>query len=217
MELCYALALVACLVQLIRTGYARRLPLFTAATVASLAFEACYQPYSLPWLRQWYPWLVSPLLLLRALAVAEAFVVSSRDFRQRRLIAAASVLLALLFASVIAWRFGGGDVLHSAIHARRVIVVGLAAFLGIYALLVWSAGYRRSGIIDAHVGLLFAVCAVMAAGSVARLAWPGGNWQAASDATYAACALIYLTWGASFSIPAPQPAPLHPGNSTQAA
>lgn len=202
MDLLYLLSLVACLGQLLRTGYARRLPLFALSVAVAICFELTYQPYSPSWLRDSYARMVAPLLVLRALAVGEAFVVSSRGFAQRRFIAAAAVLLGLLFAAVMAWRFGGGDVLDSAIHARRVVVVGLAAFLGVYLLLLWSTGYKRSGVLDFHVVLLFSVCSVMACTAVLRMAHQGGIWQAADTVAYAACALIYLTWAASFSIPA---------------
>lgn len=216
-DLLYVLSLVACLGQLLLTGYARRLPLFALSVAVAICFELTYQPYSLPWLRDWYARMVTPLLVLRALAVAEAFVASSRGLPQRRLIAACAVMLGLLFAAVIAWRFGGGDALHSAIHARRVIVVGLAAFLGVYLLLTWSTGYRRSGAIDFHVVLLFALCSVMASTAVLRMAHPGGIWQAADTVAYAACALIYLTSAASFAIPEPPHGPLPRGIPTTAA
>ena len=197
----YLLSMMGCLVQLFRTGFARRLPLFTLATCASIGFEISYQPYSMAWLRDWYPWMVSPLLACRALAVGESFVVSSTGFRHRRMIAAAALFLALLFAAVIAWRFAATDVLHSAIQARRVVVVGLSAFLGVYTMLMWSVGYRRSGLLDFHVVLLFLLCSVMGLSAVLRMAYPVGIWQAANDASYAACSLLYITWGVAFSIP----------------
>lgn len=202
MDVLYLLSIAACLIQLARTGYARRLPLFALSVVGAIGFEVAYQPYSPEWLRSSYVLFVTPLLTLRALSVAEAFVVSSRGFQHRRLLAAAGVMIALLFAAIIAWRYGGGDVLHSAIHARRVVVVGLAAFLGVYLLLLWSTGYRRSGAVDFHVVMLFALCSVMASTAVLRMAYPSGIWQAANEVSYAACALIYLTMAASYEIPA---------------
>lgn len=194
--------MVVCLVQLWRTGFGRKLPLFALATCASVCFELSYQPYSMGWLKTWYPWMVTPLLACRALAVAEGFVASSRGFRHRRMIAAAALFLALMFAAVIAWRFAANDILHSAIQARRVVVVGLSAFLGVYILLMWSVGYRRSGVFDFHVLLMFLLCFVMGAASVLRMAYSIGIWQTANDASYAACSILYLTWAVAFELPA---------------
>jgi len=201
MNLVFVVSVTVCLVALLLAGMWRKLPLFTIATLVSLLFELSYQPYSNSWLKSWYPWLVTPLLLCRALSVAEAFCVSSTGFRQRRMIASAALCLALLFAAVIAWRFAATDVLHSAIQARRVIVVALAAFLGVYVMLMWSIGYRRSGVVDFHVLLLFLLCSVMASSSVLRMASTTSVWQATNDVSYIACSLIYLTWGAAFAIP----------------
>lgn len=201
MDLFFVVSVAACLAALMILGVWRRLPLFTLATAASLLFELSYQPYSSGWLKSWYPWLVTPLLACRALAVAEAFFVSSANFRQRRLIAASALFIALLFADIVAWRFAATDVLHSAIQMRRVVVVGLSAFLGVYMLLMWSVGYKRAGLLDLHVLLMFLLCSVMGASSVLRMARMLETWQAANDASYAACGLIYLTWVAAFSIP----------------
>jgi hypothetical protein len=198
MDLVFVISTTMCLSALLLAGMWRKLPLFTIATLASLLLELSYQPYSAGWLKSWYPWLVTPLLACRSLAVAEAFVVSSHGFRHRRMIAAAALFLALLFAAVIAWRFASADVLHSAIQARRVVVVGLSAFLGVYMLLMWSVGYKRSGVFDLHVLLMFLLCSVMGATSVMRMARLLESWQAANDASYAACSMVYLTWVVAF-------------------
>lgn len=202
MDLIFLISLFACLVQLVRSGYWKRLPVFAIATVFSIVFEFLYQPYSPAWLRSWYATLVTPLLLARVASVAEAFFVSSVGLRQRRLVAMSAVFLALLFAAVIAWRFSSTDVLHSAIQARRVLVVGMAAFLGVYILLMWSVGYRRSGMLDFHVVLMFFLCLSMAAFAVLRMAYPVGIWALANDAAYAACSAVYLTWALAFWLPA---------------
>ena len=201
MDLVFVFSIATCLTALLLAGTWRRLPLFTVASVLSLLFELSYQPYSSDWLKTWYPWMVTPLLVLRALAVAEAFIVSSTELRNRRMIAAAAVFFSLLFAAVIAWRFSTADMLHSAIQARRVVVVGLSAFLGVYMLLMWSVGYRRSGLMDFHVLLMFSFCSVLSVTSVLRMAGMLGSWQAAGDFSYAACSLIYLTWAVAFSTP----------------
>jgi hypothetical protein len=201
MDLVFVISMTACFAALLLAGMWRKLPLFTVATLASLLFELSYQPYSTDWLKSWYSWLVTPLLICRALSVAEAFTVSSTGFRQRHVIASAALFLALMFAAVIAWRFAATDVLHSAIQMRRVVVVGLAAFLGVYMLLMWSIGYKRAGMLELHVLLLFLLCSVMSATSVMRMARLLDSWQAANDASYAACSLIYVTWALSFSIP----------------
>jgi hypothetical protein len=201
MDLVFVISTTACLAALLLAGMWRKLPLFTIATLASLLFELSYQPYSAGWLKPWYPWLVTPLLILRSLSVMEGSAVSSATLPQRRLIASAAIFLALLFAAMVAWRFAAADVLHSAIQARRVIVVGLAAFLGVYMLLMWSVGYRRSGLLDLHVLLMFLLCATMATSSVARMARLLDSWQAANDASYAACSLLYITWAAAFVLP----------------
>lgn len=216
MDLFFVVSVAACLAALMILGVWRRLPLFTLATAASLLFELSYQPYSSGWLKSWYPWLVTPLLLCRTLSVAEAFCVSSTGFRQRRLIAAAALFIALLFAAIVAWRFAATDVLHSAIQMRRVVVVGLSAFLGVYMLLMWSIGYKRSGLLDLHVLLMFLLCSIMGASSVLRMARMLETWQAANDASYAACALIYLTWVAAFSIPMRPHGPQHHGSLSTA-
>lgn len=200
MDLVYLLSLSVCFAVTVRTGQYRRFPLFAAATLAAILFEVAYQPFTAAWLRSWYAALVTPLLALRALSVAEAFVRSSIGFRQRKLIAATALCFALLFATVIAWRFNALDVLHSAIQARRVVVVGLAAFLGVYVLLMWSLGYRRAGVADFHVFLMFSLCSVMACSTVLRMAHPVGIWAALNDASYAACSLVYFTWAWLFSI-----------------
>lgn len=209
MDTVYLASLAICLWQLVRTGYCKHLPLFTAATTASMIFELTYNPHSMPWLKSWYVWLVTPLLALRVLAVSEAFIASSTGFKQRRVIAAAAVILALLFAAVIAWRFNAKDALYSAIQARRVIVVGLAAFLGIYILLMWSMGYRRSGLIDNHVMLLFLFFTTLATAVVLRMAYPVGIWNALNSASYLTCALLNITWAVAFEIPAPPHGQLH--------
>ncbi len=209
MDLVYLLALTFCLIQILRTGTWRRYPLFTASTAAAAVFEMAYQPYSAEWLKSCFAWLVTPLLVLRALAVAEAFVRSSSGFRQRKLVAAAALCFALLFAAVVAWRFNAADVLHSAIQARRVVVVALSAFLGVYMLLMWSVGYKRSGLADNHVLLMFLSCSVMASSVVLRMAYPVGIWEALATSSYAAAALVYITWGAVIGAqelpPCPQP------------
>ena len=191
----YLASLVYCLIQVLRTGTWRRYPLFTVSTAAAAIFEAAYQPYSPEWLKSCFALLVTPLMALRALAVAEAFVRSSAGFRQRKLVAAAALCFALLFAAIVAWRFNAVDVLHSAIQARRVVVVALSAFLGVYMLLMWSVGYKRSGLADSHVLLMFLSCAVMSSSAVLRMAFPFGIWEALATSSYAASALVYLTWG----------------------
>lgn len=193
--------MVVCLALMVRSGYFFILPCFGAATIASVLFEVAYRPYSPEWLKEWYPWIVTPLLAFRALAVAEAFIVSSARFRDRRAVASAAVFIALLFAAVIAWRFAAADVLYSAIQARRVVVVGLAAFLGVYMLLMWSVGYRRSGLLDFHVLLLFLFCSVLSVTSILRMAGMLGSWQAAGEISYAACSLVYFTWALAFGLP----------------
>lgn len=210
MDLVFVISITACFAALLLTGTWRKLPLFTVATLASLLFELSYQPHSAGWLKSWYSWLVTPLLICRALSVAEAFCVSSTGFRERRLIAATALFLALMFVAVVAWRFAAADVLHSTIQMRRVVVVGLAAFLGVYILLMWSVGYRRSGLLDLHVLLLFSMCSVMGAISVMRMAKMLDSWQAANDVSYAACSMVYLTWAVAFSTPEhPLVPPLH--------
>ncbi len=201
MDLVFVISTTVCLAALLLAGMWRKLPLFTVATLASMLFELSYQPYSVGWLKSWYPWLVTPLLVCRALSVVEAFTVSSTGFRQRHIIASAALFLALLFAAVIAWRFAATDVLHSTIQMRRVVVVGLSAFLGVYMLLMWSIGYKRAGVLDLHVLLMFLLCSVMSATSVMRMARLLDSWQAANDASYAACSMIYLTWAVAFVTP----------------
>jgi hypothetical protein len=214
MDLVFVISTTVCLAALLLAGMWRKLPLFTVATLASMLFELSYQPYSASWLKSWYPWLLTPLLTLRTLAVAEAFVVSSAGFRQRRMIAAAALFLALLFAAVVAWRFAATDVLHSMIQTRRVVVVGLSGFLGVYIMLMWSVGYKRSGLFDFHVVLMFLLCSVMAASAVLRMAYPVGIWQAANDASYAACSMVYLTWAVAFVTPERQLGPPLHGSQT---
>jgi len=199
MDLVYLLSLMYCLYQVLRTGAWKRFPLFAVSTAAACVFELSYQPYSAAWLKSCYAWLVMPLLALRSLAVAEAFVRSSTGFKHRKLIAAGALCFALLFAAVIAWRFNAVDVLHSAIQARRVVIIALAAFLGVYMLLMWSIGYQRSGQADMHVLLMFLACAVMASSVILRMATPGGIWEALSKSSYAAASLVYLSWGLLFS------------------
>ena len=195
MDLVYLLSLTYCLIQVLRTGTWRRFPLFAVSTAAAAVFEIAYQPYSAAWLKSCYASMVMPLLVLRSLAVAEAFVRSSAGFRQRKLIAAAALCFALLFAVIVAWRFNALDVLHSAIQARRVVVVALSAFLGTYMLLMWSVGYRRSGLAGLHVLLMFLACSVMAASVLLRMAYPVGIWEALAASSYAAASLVYITWG----------------------
>ena len=163
--------------------------------MAAILFQIAYDPHSPQWLRDAYPAAVSFGLALRALAVGEAFVKSAAGMKYRKFIAVSALSFALLFASVIAWRFTSGDALASAIHARRVVVVALSAFLGVYMLLMWSVGYKRSGLADSHVLLIFLSCAVMASSAVLRMAFPFGIWEALATSSYAAAALVYLTSG----------------------
>lgn len=176
--------------------------------MAAILFQIAYDPHSPQWLRDAYPPAVSFGLALRALAVGEAFVRSAAGMKHRKLIAVSALSFALLFASVIAWRFTSGDALASAIHARRVVVVGLAAFLGTYMLLMWTTGYKRSGVVDHHVLLMFCACTVMAGSAVIRMAYPGERWAALNDSAYAANAFVYLTWALLFGTPALPPARL---------
>lgn len=211
MDLVFVVCLSVCLVQLVRSGYWRVFPVFTASVVTSVAFELAYQPFSSAWLKGWYATFVTPLLVLRTLSVAEAFYKSSSGFQNRRMIAAATVFFALLFAAIVAWRFSATSPLYSAIQARRVVVVGLAAFMGVYLLLTWSLGYRRSGIVDTHALLLFLLCSVFAGASILRMAYPLGIWYMANAASYAACSLLYLTWAVVFAAPKYPPVrPLRP-------
>jgi hypothetical protein len=204
MDVLYLLSLVACLLVTVWSRQYKRFPLFAASTLAAILFQIAYDPHSPQWLRDAYPSAVSFGLAIRVLAVGEAFVKSAAGMKHRKLIAVSALSFALLFASVIAWRFTSGDALASAIHARRVVVVGLAAFLGTYMLLMWTTGYKRSGVADNHVMLMFCACTVMAGSAVLRMAYPGENWAAWNDSAYAANTFVYLIWALLFGTPAPQ-------------
>lgn len=204
MDLLYLLSLVACLFVTIWSRQYKRFPLFTASTLAAILFQIPHDPHSPQWLRDSYPMAVSFGLAVRSLAVGEAFVKSAAGIKHRKLIAVSALSFALLFASVVAWRFTSGDALSSAIHARRVVVVGLAAFLGTYVLLLWTTGYKRSGVADHHALLMFCACAVMAGSAVLRMAYPGENWAALNDSAYAANAVVYIIWALLFGTPMQQ-------------
>ncbi len=166
----------------------------------SIVFEFSYQPFSKEWLRGWYALLVTPLLVIRGLATAEAFWLHAKQFPYRWHLALTTGLLALLFALVVAWRFDAVGAVRSAVQIRRVVVIGIAAFLGIYTLLIWSLGRWRTGFASVHLLLLFLVCLVMSISIVLRMAYPFGIWHAVNPIAYGVTAFIYLGWAWLFSL-----------------
>ncbi len=200
-RLVYFLALAAAAIQCFRSGCHRRAPFFFCGSVAAAAFELAYDPFDKAWMRNWYPLLVGPLLLARAASVIEAFWLDARRFPFRWPIAFATGSLATVFALLIAWRFNARNLMDGAIQSRRVAVVWLAAFLGIYILLVLIVKRWRLSFTSANLVLQSLLCLSMAISAVLRMAYPNGIWHAVNPIAYGVSAFIYLGWLVLFARP----------------
>ncbi len=183
----------------------RALPLFTASVFLTAVFEFSYQPYSSAWLKKWYVWLIWPVLIARAGAVYEAFVVHSEGSPVRRSAAITAVAIALICGGMVAWNLTGNVI--PAAQWRRVAMISMTAFLAVYVLALWASGEWRGGIAGRHVLLLLAICLSLTIPALLNMAFPKEKWLwwTVDPIAYGTRALIYFTWCLSISIPDRKP------------
>ena len=197
----YLVAVGCACIYSIRSGTAQIVPCFAVSLGYLFFLELFYRPYSPAWLREWYAVSVGGYMALRVLAVAEAFLLHSYGHPRRRLLAISTIMLALMCAAIMTWQISGPTALLSAIQARRVIVVGLFAFLLIYVLLRWSMGEWKACFGSRHVLTQLAIAGVYALASLIRVVTPL-YWEECNAAAYALHALIIAAWMA-YAIPGP--------------
>ena len=202
MNVVYLVIVVCALINSIRTGTAQMFPCFAVSLGYLAVLEFFYQPHSPAWLREWYAVAAGGYLLFRALAVAEAFLLDSHGHPRRRLIAVTVVMLSVLCASIMAWQVTGPTVLISAIQARRVVNVGLFAFLLIYVLLRWSMNEWRPCVTGRHVLFQLALQTALIVPSLLAIAGPRTWWGSIDFAAYAVKSGLLVGW-AVLSIPGP--------------
>ncbi len=177
----------------------RRLPLFGAYLAVQLPLLIGCRPESALWLQTEWVNLEPAVVVLRCAATAEAFWVHSADPtiqpHRKRLTAALGALAAALLALV--WVFTPGSPLQNVVQARRLAQIGCAAFLLLYAVLVWSVGRLGTGWRTGHLLLLVAMLAVLAGISVASMSirpWSWEAWHLVDDAANVAMAALLITW-----------------------
>ena len=194
--------MVCALINSIRTGTAQLAPCYAVSLAYLAALELFYQPRSPEWMREWYAVAVGGYALMRILAVAEAFLLHSHGHPRHRLLAASTVMLAIVCAAIMAWQVTGPTVLISAIQSRRVINVGLFAFLGIYALLRWSMGEWRPSFVSRHLLFMLAIQAALVVPSLLVVAGPRSWYEAIDFAAYTVKSSLLLGW-TLLAIPGP--------------
>lgn len=202
MNLVYLVIVVCALLNSIRTGTAQAVPCFAVSLAYLAGLELFYQPTSPEWLKEWYAVSVGGYALMRILAVAEAFMLHSHGHPRRRLLTASTVMLAIVCAAIMAWQVTGPTVLISAIQGRRVINVGLFAFLAIYALLRWSMGEWRPSFVSRHLLFMIAMQAALVVPSLLAIAGYKAWYDAIDFSAYAVKSLILAGW-AAYAIPGP--------------
>lgn len=202
MDALYLIVVVCCFVRCVQTGAAQLVPCYAVSLAYLAVLELTYKPYSPEWLAEWYPVSVGGYMLMRLLTVAEAFLLHSHGHPRRKLIASSTIMLSLVCAAIMAWTVTGGTVLLAAIQARRVITVGLFAFLLIYTLLRWSMGEWRGGFASRHLLLLLAISASLAVPSLLAVAGPKHWWWAIDSWAYGIRSALLIAW-AAFAIPGP--------------
>lgn len=208
MNVVYLVCIVCALVNSIRTGTAQLVPCFAVSLAYLAGLEFFYQPHSEEWLNEWYAVAVGGYALMRILAVAEAFMLHSHGHPQRRLLAASTVMLSILCAAIMVWQVTGPTVLISAIQARRVINVGLFAFLGIYALLRWSMDEWRPCFSGRHLLFMLAMQTALVVPSLLAIAGPREWWGTIDVAAYGIKAILLGGW-AVLAIPGPPAVLVH--------
>ena len=202
MNVVYLVIVVCALINSIRTGTAQLAPCYAVSLGYLAGLELFYQPRSPEWMREWYAVAIGGYALMRILAVAESFLLHSHGHPRRRLLAASTVMLAIVCAAIMAWQVTGPTVLISAIQGRRVINVGLFAFLAIYALLRWSMGEWRPSFIGRHLLFMLAMQAALVAPSLLAVAGPRAWYEAIDFAAYAVKSVLLVGWSA-YAIPGP--------------
>lgn len=202
MDLLYLISIVCALTHSIRTGAAQVYPCFAVSLAYLAMLQLFYQPFSPEWLSAWYPTLAAGYALMRILATAEAFLAHSQGHARRSLLAASAIMLAIVCSAIMVWQITGPSMLMSAIQARRVVNVGLFAFLGIYALLRWSMGEWAWTISARHLILSLAMSAALVAPSLLMLAAPRDWWWILDPLFYCIKSALLITW-AVVAIPRP--------------
>jgi len=202
MDALYLIVVVCCFIRCVRTGAAQLVPCYAVSLAYLAVLELAYDPFSPEWLEKWYPVAVGGYMLMRLLAVAEAFLLHSYGHPKRKLIASSTVMLSLVCAAIMAWTVTGGSVVLAAIQARRVITVGLFAFLLIYSLLRWSMGEWRGGFASRHLLILLAISASLAVPSLLAVAGPKHWWGTIDTWAYGIRSLLLIAW-AAYAIPGP--------------
>lgn len=205
MEVVYLVAVVVAFSQSLRSGSAQLVPCFAVSLGYLALLELFYRPFDSAWLNEWYAVAAGGYMAIRVLAVAEAFLIHSHGHPRRRLLAVSTIMLTLTCAAIMVWQITGPTALMSAIQARRVLTVGLFAFLLIYCLLRWSMGEWRSCFASRHILTQLSLSGALAAASLLAIAAPEW-WYVIDPIAYAAKAIILGVWTA-FAIPGPPLAP----------
>lgn len=205
MEVVYLVTIVIAFCQSIRSGVAQIVPCFAVSLGYLAVLELFYRPFDMQWMNEWYSVAAGGYMAFRAMTVAEAFLIHSHGHPRRCLLAVSTVMLTLACAAIMTWQVTGPTALMSAIQARRVLTVGLFAFLLIYCLLRWSMCEWRWSFASKHILTQTALSAVLAGASLSAIAVPEW-WFAINTAAYAMKAIILAAWTA-FSIPGPPLAP----------
>ena len=181
----------------------RRIPLFGAYLAVQLPLLIGCRPESALWLQTEWVNLEPTVVALRFAATAEAFWVHSADPaiqpHRKRIAVALSGLLAALLALV--WVFTPGSPLQNVVQARRLAQIGCAAFLLLYAVLVWSVGHLGIGWRSGHLLLFVAMLAILAGISVASMSirpWSREAWHFVDDAANMATAVLLACWAIMF-------------------
>ena len=175
------------------------LPFFGAYLAVQLPLLIGCRPESAIWLQTEWVNLEPAVVVLRLVATAEAFWVHSADSairpHRKRVTVALSCLVAALLALV--WVFTPGRPLQNVVQARRLAQIGCAAFLLLYAVLVWSVGRLGTGWKTGHMLLVVAMLTVLASISVASMSirpWLRESWHFVDDAANVAMAGLLCGW-----------------------
>lgn len=198
----YLATIIFAFIRSIRTGTAQLFPCFSVSLAYLAGLEFFYNPHSASWLNKWYPVAAGGYALLRSIAIAEAFILDSVGHPKRRLITASVIMLSVLCASIMTWQLTGPTVVLGSIQARRVVNVGLFAFLLIYVLLRWSMGEWRQCVTSRHILFLLAISGALVVPSLLAISAPRHWWWYIDPIAYAVKSALLVGW-ATIAIPGP--------------
>jgi hypothetical protein len=186
-----ASVLLALLAALVR-GWWRRVPVFCCYLAAQLPLLVGYRPESEQWLQRFWVPLEPLVVLLRMGATVEAFWHNSTE---RRFLVGMSLSLLAAALVTLVWRVLPPEADWRIIEVRRYAQIWCAAFLLLYAVLMFVIGDLRRGWRLTHLLVLLGILLNHAAVSVASLrgAW-GAGWWIVSPISFGAAAVGYLAW-----------------------